>query len=227
MFVDPFAGDPPISDEEKALEYECKPGVDYFAEFYAIHPQWVVPPAKYLDGDHPSNAAFFDIAGPREFRTTVKDPVTKKNVRQTKGMGYERYFVAVDPAGSICPMIVSTIGPDRQHPSGDDGLQTAARTVAIKSQRGWLVVERYPDCWNAFSGKVGQDYAAWCMAVSKYRKAKHAAHQKQEQEEWMADRKREGLEQAKAQGEIMADAFRAGLDKEKSKGGRPPKTSQE
>ena len=208
---DAFAGDPAISDDERKLAYAFDPTVDYYAVIDSMQRQWVPPAAKYLEGAFPSSAAFSDASGPREVRTIEQDPATGRRVRRTKIMPHKRYVRAIGRDGNLCSLIVSTCRPDRDKPHGDDGLETASRVIARKSRLGWLVVERDEDTHNPFSGKTGQDYAAWALAVMVHRKQIYQSWLKPGQTQWYDEQKARAIETATLQGEAMGKALQKSL----------------
>lgn len=208
---DRFAGDPPLSDDERRLSYSFDPARDYYAEIDTMQPPWVPPAAKYLEGSYPSSAAFSDASGPRELRVIEKDPRTGRNVRRTRTMPHKRYVRAIDPQGNLCSLIVSTCRPDRDKPNGDDGLETASRVIARKSRIGWVVVERDEDTHNPFSGKTGQDYAAWALAVMAYRRRIYSEWLQIEQRAWYDEQKARAIEIAELQGKAMGEAMKKSM----------------
>src|SRR3989304_8962095 len=116
-----FAGDPPLSDDERTLSHGCDPGVAYYARIGAMQPPWVVPTAKYIDAGFPTSAAFSDASGPREVRTVVMDGQGRR-MRRTEIMPHKRYVRAIDPQGNLCSLIVSTRRAGRGEPTGAAGL---------------------------------------------------------------------------------------------------------
>ncbi len=217
MYVDPFLGDPPIQDDELNASYAFDPKHDYFADIELQHPAWRPPAVEYIPkgGAMASDAAFFDVGKPRELRVVTTDPATGKKTRKTQGMGHKRYVRAIDPAGNLCGLIISTIAPDREHPNGDDGLGTFGMVIQKKNNRGWIIVENDQGVWHPHSRRTGQDYCAWALAVQALRKKKHAEHEKREQTEWLEEKKREALavarETAAITGQINAEAISAAM----------------
>ena len=223
---DRFAGDPPLSDDERTLSYVCDPAVDYYARIDAMQPPWVVPTAKYIDAGFPTSAAFSDASGPREVRTVVMDGQGRR-MRRTQIMPHKRYVRAIDPQGNLCSLIVSTCRADREKPTGDDGLETMSRVIARKSKLGWLVVERDEDTHNAFAGRVGQDYAAWALAVMEHRKQIYGAWYKAETTLWYEEKKAAAIEMARLQGEAMGDALKGQLREVVREAAGPPRKRSE
>lgn len=202
MYVDPLEGnglfllDTSESDSqepgptERNLPFEYKPSVDYFAKFDAMLPMWQLRPYKVIEG---SGAALFDKRGA---------PEVKIGRRKTQTVSLRKYYRAIDPAGNLCQLTVSTVPPSPEHPTGDDGIGTMARVIAMKNQRGWIIVERDQACWNPYSGKAGDEYAAWALAVMVHRKAAHAAHEKEQAKLHKSQLIRAAEEQTKATREI-------------------------
>mgnify|MGYP001559015770 FL=1 len=220
---DRFDGELGITEDEKRLSYSLDPKVDYFAIVDAMQPPWVPPTVKYVDAGFPTSAAFSDASGVREVRVIEKDPKTGRQVRRTRVMPHKRYVRAIDPQGNLCSLIISTCRPDRDKPDGDDGIETATRVIARKSRLGWLVVEPNADMQNPFSGKQGQDYCAWALAVGDYRRRLYSAWIRGEQTIWYGEQKARAIETAKLQGEAMGMALKGHVQdavREAAGGGR-------
>src|SRR5687767_8009476 len=174
MYIDPLNGEGlfPIDEEgtisERELPFEFKQGEDYFSKFDAILPKWTLFPYEDVKG---SECAFSDATGAAEVRIAP---------RTTRVVSYRRYVRAIDPAGNLCQLIVSTVRPSPYYKDGNDKCGTLNRVVAAKNQAGWIIVENNPMFWNPYSGKAGQQYAAWALAVMAHRQKMHAAHEKRE-----------------------------------------------
>jgi hypothetical protein len=184
---------------ERDLSFEFKPGVNYFAKFDEILPSWKLEHGPYetKDGSH---AAFSDAVGPIEMYTDERETLT---------ISYRRYVRAIDPAGNLCQLIISSVRPSPFYPKGEDRVGTMMRVVATKSRRGWLVVEPVSDFWSPYAGKQGQEYAAWCWAVMEYRQKRHAAYEANEAMAFMSRAEKA----AEKQGEAMAKALGGAVDK--------------
>jgi hypothetical protein len=170
MYCDPFAAEGLFllaEDENKTerdLPFEFDPKVDYFAKFDSMLPAWRPSPYKAVDG---SGAAWTaDGGGP------VVVPMAK---RQTRTLSHRRYVRAIAPDGSLRQLIVSTIRATPEFKDGLDVSATLQTVIARKNARGWIVVENVDWVWNSHSGRRGQQYAAWALAVMEYRKARHTA----------------------------------------------------
>ena len=246
MYKDVF-NDDPISDDELDLQYDFDPKHNYFADVDDLFPAWQVPVAKYLDS-FPIDAALSDSNGPREVRTRETEVVVdgdgqpvldgrgrprRRSRTVAKVQPFRMYWRAIDPDGNICPLAVSTCRADRDKPSGDDGLGTAMRVATEKNRRGWLIVENVEGAWNPYSGKVGQDYCAWALAVMQLRRRLHAEYQRRETEQFLEEKKRQALELAKEQaqitGRIQGEAMVAAMDRaaEKHASRRPKAEAKE
>lgn len=182
---------------ERDLEFEFKPNVDYWKKFDAMLPAWTVRP--YVERQD-SSAAFF---------TTKGAPEVKVGRRRTQVVSLRKYVRAIDPAGNLCQLTVSTVPPSPEFRNGDDNIGTQARVIAQKSRRGWIVVENEVTCWNVYAGKSGQQYAAWALAVMAYRKAKHAAHQVEERKHSMTFIEQEAKKQTEAMRSMGTEIARA------------------
>ena len=208
---DRFDGEPGISDDEKRLSYEFDPSKDYHAVVDSLSVPWVPPAVKYVESAYPTSAAFSDASGTREVKMVARDGTTGRKTRRTMVQPHKRYVRAIDPAGDLCSLIVSTCRPDRDKPSGDDGLETAARVIARKNRLGWLILERDEDMQNPFAAKIGQDYIAWALAVMAHRKKSHGAWLREDQTVWYSEQKARAIETARLQGEAMGEALRGSL----------------
>ena len=177
MYKDIWIEDP-VSSEEISIKYRVDPSKDYFVEVDRMQPAWVPENTQVIQG---SGAALSDRTGPRE---VVIGTVGRK--KQIRTIPYVKYVRAIDPAGNLCCFSVSTCRQTPERPDGDDGLGTYMRIISEKSKIGWLVLERDPATWNPYSGKQGQDYIAWALAVSELRKRLHAMYQKSEAQAFMS-----------------------------------------
>ena len=107
------------------------------------------------------------------------------------------------------------------------------RVATEKNRRGWLIVENVEGAWNPYSGKVGQDYCAWALAVMQLRRRLHAEYQRRETEQFLEEKKRQALELAKEQaqitGRIQGEAMVAAMDRaaEKHASRRPKAEAKE
>jgi len=230
VYKNPFEDDP-ISEEEHELSFDFDPRRDYAAEIDGMLRPWTPPTVKILD-NHPISAAFSETVL-REYRekvvsTVMVDGKPKKTTRVVvKGVPHIKSFRAVDPAGNLSYVTVSTCRIDRDHPTGDDGLGTDSRVVGMKQKRGWLFIEQeHPQAKHA-----GKEYLAWCLAVSQYRKQIHAAHERKEEHQWMEAKKQEALALAREQanitgaitGRAIAEAVKDAIAAEKTeRRGRKP-----
>lgn len=183
---------------ERDLPFEFKRDVDYFALFDPILPAYQVVPYETEKG---SQAAFSNATGPVE---------VKVGKRQTRSVSYIRYVRAIDPAGNLCQLKVSTCRPSPANKDGYDSSGTFNRVVAVKNAKGWIIVERDRRTWNLDSGKQDQEYAAWALAVMAYRQKRHAAYQALEARAFMSRAERA----AEKQGEVFAAAIGAAMAKQ-------------
>lgn len=174
MYVNPLTGDGLFAIDtagdksERDLPYEFDPSVDYFAKFDEFVPKWQAIGYEKVNG---SLGAFSESVGPAEVKVAP---------RTTRVMPYMRYVRAIDPAGNVCPLSVSSVRPSPAFPDGHDKCGTLNRVIAEKNAAGWLIVENSQLMWSPYSGKAGQQYAAWALAVMKYRLVKHAEHEASE-----------------------------------------------
>lgn len=172
MYCDPFQAEGlfPLAEDdnktERDLPYEFKPGVDYFARFDAMLPAW--RPSHYEKLASSEAAWTEEAGGPVEVRV---------GRRQTRTLSHRRYMRAIHPDGSLRQLVVSTVRATPAFPDGRDACATEMRFVAKKSGRGWIVVENVDWAMTPYSGKRGQEYAAWALAVMEYRQKRHAAEQ--------------------------------------------------
>jgi hypothetical protein len=197
----------PESTTERDLPFDFDPGVDYFAKFDAMLPAW--RPAVY-EKMPLSSAAWTETAG---------GPVqVKMGRRQTKVLSHRRYFRAIHPDGSLRQLVVSNIRPTPAYPDGFDACQTHRMMVTRKSNSGWIVVENADWMWSPFSGKRGQEYAAWALAVMEYRRARHSEECAKEEAAHMSKRDRDSQKQT----EVIANALTVALESRKDD--RPRKT---
>lgn len=202
MYREPFDGDPPISDEELELDMSgYDPHHDYMKDVDAIQPGWRGPQgAQYMPMGSalPSAAAFSNITGPNEVVQVSKIPtgeVDKKGrpkVRTSRvhhQLPHKPFVRWIDLAGNLGPLIVSSVRPDAENPTGMDG--TATSKIDKKQRRGGIVVEgdAYRTPWAP--GYTGNEYVYWALQVQKHRKQLHAAHTKTEQTEWEEDARKE------------------------------------
>jgi hypothetical protein len=205
VYIQPLAGRGlfPLAEDksktERDLSFEFDPRVNYFAKFDAILPAWKLEhgPYKAVDGSH---AAFSDAVGPIEMYTDERTEIT---------LSYRRYVRAIDPAGNLCQLVVSSVRPSPAYPKGEDKCGTMMRVISTKSRRGWLVVEAVPEWWSPWANRTGQEYAAWCWAVMEYRKARHAAYEANEAKAFMTRTERA----AEKQGEALARALDGTVEK--------------
>lgn len=157
---------------EAALPYGDDPGRDFAAELDRLMPRWTVAPYATHPTLNPGTAyADHERNHPRE----VIDPI-HGTVHNTP---FKRYIRALDPAGNICSLIVSSVRPTPEFPDGDDGIGTEQRVVSAKMRSGWLILEPGHES-ASFGGRQGRDYLAWAFAVRDFRRARHAEHMKQE-----------------------------------------------
>lgn len=181
-----FAIDKEGVRDERDLDFAFDPAVDYFASVDAMMPPWRPPSYATLPG---SVAALTASAGLQEHRTG----------RVVKIVSRRRYVRAIDPAGRLRQLKVSTVPTTPSHPDGNDRIGTMQRVVAEKSQRGWLIVERDPATWSPYSGRRGQEYCAWALAVGEWRRKVHEEHEKEEAKAFMSQATREANKRAEEQ----------------------------
>jgi hypothetical protein len=209
LYVDPFQGEGlfPLNPEslsalapgedsdnyqtERELPFEYDPRVDYFKKFDAIVPRWEVWRYETEKGDGLAGAAIFDSRTDEMSVRRKGPPTVKMGRRRTMTVSIRMYVRAIDPAGNVCPLHISTVPPSPQFPDGNDGLGTHQRVVAQKSRSGWIVVEPVEAFWSPYSGKRGNEYAAWAWAVMLHRQAKHAAHEITERPKHETDMKKQ------------------------------------
>lgn len=205
MYTDPFEGEglfplhaeaPAVGDvddyqTERDLPFEYDPTVDYFKKFDAIVPPWQVWKYDTEKGHGLAGTAIFDSRTDEESVRRKGPPTVKVGRRRTMTVAIRMYVRAIDPAGNLCPLQISTVPPSPQFPDGSDGLGTHQRVVAQKSARGWIVVENREAFWSPYSGKRGNEYAAWAWAVMLHRQAKHAAHEATERPKHETDMKKQ------------------------------------
>lgn len=217
-----------LTDEEKALTFEFDPTHDYFADVDKIVPPYRLP--GYQTHSLQGGAAFENSSGVREVAV---------GPQKTQRMPFIRYVRAVDPAGGIMPLSISTCRPSPEYPEGLDGFHMD-RVLADKRRKGWLILER--DEISPYAGKVGQPYCAWALAVAKKREAAHAKKMDEDAQTWMSAAQRKSIEmqaeQNKAQNEMTASlvdkviaaviaAQKASAEPVSRGPGRPPKSDSQ
>ncbi|HYF01273.1 MAG TPA: hypothetical protein VEJ18_20285 [Planctomycetota bacterium] len=190
MDRDPF-GDEPISKEERDLKFDFDPSRNYMADVDALQPPWFLPP--YQTAREAPGAAMSNETTPRMVGRG----------RNLKGVPAFLYVRAIDPAGNLVQLTVSTCRPSPEYPGGDDGIGTMARVIAEKSAKGWLIVEPGPQFANPYSGKIGNEYVAWALAVMQLRQKRHAAKEATEAQAFIAKETQRAHEQAAKQTEAM------------------------
>lgn len=159
---------------ELKLQFTVDPSRDYRAEIELELPSW--EPEPYERAAVSGGAALNDNTAQRE----------KYDARRRKfwQLGHLKYIHALDPAGNICAMTISSCRPGPGHEDGDDRCGTESRVKHEKMQRGWLPL----DADGSFGGFEGQRYLAWVLdAVRPYRRAKYEADQRKQSAEF-ADR---------------------------------------
>lgn len=247
MYREPFDGDNPISDEEKELDMSgFDPDHDYMKDVDAMQPGWRglgATGASFMPrGTVPSAAAFSDVGGPHEVVQVAKIPtgdVDKKGrpkvrtARMNHMLPHKPFVRWIDLAGNLAPLIVSSVRPDAENPTGMDG--TAIQKINAKQRRGGIVVEgdTYRTPWAP--NYVGNQYVYWALEVMKYRKALHASWTKQEQEVWIEDKRKEARAQnaenaavtGAAIGASMKDALREVVNEVRTKEPRAPKAEKQ
>lgn len=174
---------------ERDLSFEFKRDVDYFAKFDALMPKWENRRYETANLPNLSGTALFTAKGAPEVKIAKRRTVTTS---------LRMYVRAIDPAGNLCPLHISTVTPSPEYPDGHDKLGTPQRVVTEKSRKGWLVVENVDTFWSTFAGRRGQEYAAWCWAVMAHRKAKHAAHELAERPQHMGFLEKQMKQQTEA-----------------------------
>lgn len=198
MYLEPLESEglfplpaPQEDKTERDLPYDFKPNVDYFAKFDAILPPWQVIPFREMPGSH---AALSDIdkgdgTGPPEIKVAP---------RTTRVVSFRRYVRAIAPDGSLRQLVISSVRPTPAYRDGHDKAGSKQRVISDKSAKGWIVVENDVSVWNPYSGKTGQQYAAWAWAVMEYRQKRHAAYEAEYAENHKNQQTRAMEEQAKA-----------------------------
>jgi hypothetical protein len=209
MYRDPL-NEPTLTEEEWKLQPDYDPSVDYWAKIQAIHPAWIPPTVEWRH--EATDAAISPEHSTRDVVTREKDAKGRmRSVRRV--MGHVRYVRAIDVAGNLGPLSISTIRPDKKHQHGFDGILTEQILLAKKMRRGWIVVEKgFEDYWvGPFAQGDSNRYAAWALAVMRERKKLHAEYEKVEGEIWLDEKRKEAKaraeEQAALTGTAIADAL--------------------
>lgn len=229
MNREPFDGDPAISEDEFELEFDFDPKHDYMADVNAMYPGWRIPGAAdgvtYMPpGGAPSSAAFSDVGGPREVHSVTKTATGAVDAKGRPKLRTERRVLAlphkpyvrwIDLAGNLGALLVSSVRPDKENPTGDDGTMTSR--IDKKQRRGGIVLEGPEgDAFrNPWAPYAGQQYTAWALAVAQHRKALHATYTKQEQTQWEEEKRKElramNAENAAATGVAIGAAMKDAL----------------
>ena len=247
MYREPFDGDPPISDEEYELDMSgYDPKHVYMKDVDAIQPGWrgfeATGATVMPKGTVPSAAAFSEVGGPHEVVQVTKMPTGSvdakgrpkvKTIRMNHMLPHKPFVRWIDLAGNLGALIISSVRPDADNPSGMDG--TAIQKINAKQRRGGIVVEgdAYRTPWAP--QYVDNQYVYWALEVMKYRKAMHASWTKQEQDVWIEDKRKEARAQnaenaavtGAAIGASMKDALREVVNEVRAKEPRAQKAEKQ
>ena len=178
---------------EARLPYKVEPGRDYLAEVSESVPPWR-PMAYQTHSVLSPGAAFSD-----EMKGQPKEALSPSGVPIV--VPQKKYVRALDPAGNVMSLIVSSCRPSPEKPDGDDGLGTTDRILSEKKKSGWLILE--PD--QEYGGRVGPDYLAWAMAVREFRVKKNLALEEQDRAEHESKTLAAIREQTRANSEMVRD----------------------
>lgn len=181
---------------ERDLPFDFKPGVDYFKRFDAILPPWRPAPFSAMPGSHAALTPHTESNGPIEARI---------GKRQTRTLSHRRYVRAVHPDGGLRQLVIASCRTSPYYPDGFDKAGTLQRLIVQKGSKGWLIVEPEPLVWNILSGRQGQEYAAWALAVMEYRVRRTKAYTTLEGEAFKAQSVREANARAEESRAAMRD----------------------
>lgn len=169
----------PTTRTRVAVKYEFKPGVDYWQKIEAQCPAWIPPVTVDYGG----------AACTREDEsTTVREYLINHDGKQVAWvMPFQEYIPAVDPAGNVVPLTVTTC----RKPEDDE---TGFRDIiqARKKRQGWFIGTRDQE----FQGLTGQEYAAFLCQVSEDRKTQHADRQAEYAKQFFSEAEKRAIEQA-------------------------------
>jgi hypothetical protein len=140
-------------------------------------------------------AAFSDITTPIELKVGKK---------QTRTIPQFRYVRAVDPAGNVVALSVSSCRASPEFPDGEDRIGTRARVIETKHRRGWIVVDLDDPASRCPQSRfmLGQQYVAWALAVGAVRHEAHAKHEAGEADAFMARARAEARMRAQEVAEV-------------------------
>lgn len=177
----------------KEFSFEVDSSKDYFAEIDRTVPAWIMGATVDLTG----KAMISDIEkGANSLRTM--------NVRLPNGsvteftMPWQRYLRAIDPAGNLSCLTVTTC----QKPD-DDETGFEDKIKAIKKRAGWFIAERGEE----YNGLLDQEYGAFVLALAKHRAAAHAEAQAEQEKTWATDMEKQFAAQSERQSDMLADVM--------------------
>lgn len=174
---------------ESTIQYKVNPRRNYMSEIDAELPPWQ-PDAYESSQVLNPGAAYSANGGPR----LAVDHINQREYE----LPQFKYVRALNPAGKVMPLIISTCRPGPEFPNGDDRLGTEYRVIGEKRKKGWLVLER----GESWAGREGDDYLAWCFAVKDLRKAINAHHESVDQK----DHESKLLSAMRTQSEMISQA---------------------
>lgn len=176
---------------EMNLPCEPDPRRNYSAEIDQLCPPWGPDIYKEHETLEPG-CAYSDNSGPRL--------VVDHRAMREYSLPHFRYVRALNPAGSVVPLIVSTVRPTPEFANGEDGLGTEHRVIGEKQKKGWLVLE--PNAAEmGYAGRSGDEYYAWVMAVRDYRMQVNQYHEDQDKQDYQSKM----LSAMKEQGKVQAE----------------------
>lgn len=220
MFLDPLQDDG-LPEEDREIQFDFDERRDYAKELDAIQPPWR---GVWAPNPESKGASFSNTTTPIEMKVGKK---------QTRTIPQFRYVRAVDPAGNIVPLSVSTCRPSPEFPDGNDRIGTRARVIESKHRRGWIIIDLDDQASRCPESKymLGPQYIAWALAVSASRKQRHTKYENSEAELFMSQKRAEAKmradEMAQANKAIMGEMGREvgrevakALDRAERKGGK-------